>query len=234
MLIGIPLVAILIPAVLTWAKDLNPSAWRVRQLDEQSKLICFWESWIKAVSSTLPNESHKDDTGEVITLLREARIEQLKAGKNVLSLYRANELRDYREFKLSFTEFQQYRAGLSWLRRAFLLYKSPNPRAKFAKLSFYWNVLSPFVIFPIELSLLKHTQLGQYPAPTLLTSWLASSRGNAAVFLILLIGLAIGYWIFSSIFLRSRSIRFENDRTMYVDRLRGRASVHLPHQDLGE
>jgi hypothetical protein len=215
LLIGIPLAAILVPAVLTWVKDLNPSAWRMRQLDEQFKLVSFWDNWAKAVSSTLPRVHHKSDTEEIISsLLYEARTELAEAGKNVLHLYRKSEIRDYREFRLNFEEFQQYRASLSWPRRAFLLYKSPNRRAKIAKVNFYWNVLAPFCIASIELPLLKYTRLRQYPPPSFLVGLMASSR----VFHVLFVASAFTYWIASSLFYRSRSIRFENDPALYLTR----------------
>lgn len=218
-LIVIPLIAILIPAILTWAKDLNPVVRRVRQLDEQSKLVDFWDSWIKAMSSTVPRGLHKDKTeGITISLLHEARIELLNAGRNVLSLYRADELHDYREFKLSFAEFQEYRANLSWFHRTFLLYKSPNRAAKNSKILFFWNILSPVAIGPIEIPLLNHYELGQRTLYLLLNGTIGPSHVRRLFFAIIFLVIVLFYWVGSSIYYRNRTIRFENDPDRYVNR----------------
>lgn len=222
-LIGIPLVAILLPAFLTWAKDLNPIARRVRQLDEQSKLIDFWDNWIKTISSTLPSIRHKDKTeGITISLLNEARVELLYAGRNVLSLYRADELRDYREFKLSFAEFQKYRANLSWFRRAFLLYKSPNRSAKYAKRMFYWYVLAPYIVASIEIPLINHF----YPSPRthylLIFGSMTLTHLIRAILHVLVYVIAILFLLIPPISSRNRAIRFEDDPTEYVYRKKSR------------
>jgi hypothetical protein len=103
----------------------------MRRLDEQSKIVNFWDNWIKTISAMkLPNDD--DDARSEIrirSVISSARHLLAEAGANVVGLYSAS------EFTLA--EFQAYRAGLPWYRRVLLLYRAPNKRARLYKVGFH-------------------------------------------------------------------------------------------------
>src|ERR1035438_9006965 len=131
-LIFIPVAAIAVPAVLTWARDLDATARRMRQVDEQSKKGLFWDSWAKAATATMPHEEEQHTWAEsrIGSLVRASRRELADAGEQVIEIYRSDADREFQKFELGFAEFQGFRAGLPWYRRAFLLYRAPNSPAK--------------------------------------------------------------------------------------------------------
>ncbi len=144
-LIGIPIASILVPALLTWARDLDAPSRRIRKLDEQSKIVAFWDGWLKTVTATKPadNRFHQKSEARIVAITREARHALADAGSSALLIYRLDEYRayhvrrrDYRKYKLNFEEFQRYRKTLPWYRRALLLYKAPNPRLSVSRLHF--------------------------------------------------------------------------------------------------
>src|ERR1039458_1049622 len=92
-LIAIPAAAILVPALLTWARDLDATARRMRQLDEQNKIVSFWDNWMKTVSSVVPQEEDRNAKTELLirSLTSSARHLLADAGADVVSLYRSAE-----------------------------------------------------------------------------------------------------------------------------------------------
>ena len=166
-LVVIPLASILVPNALTWAKDLNSLARRVRQLEELNRVVAFWENWIRVVSSTSPLDRwvESDVEERIATTMHQARLELLDAGRNVLYIYNTEEIKRANEFKLTFDAFQSYRRGLPWYRRLFLFYKAPNPMAKVFKFRFYFSIFAPIVVGAIEIPALEHLRKVGYLTP---------------------------------------------------------------------
>jgi hypothetical protein len=146
-----PLAAILVPALITWARDLDATARRMRLIDEQSKIVGFWDNWVKAALATIPNEKERDTGTESLihSLVWAARGELADAGRNVYSIYRWGEYRELRRFKLDFAGFQRFRAALPWYRRAFLLYRSPNNEARSPQFTFHLLLVVIVVGIPL-------------------------------------------------------------------------------------
>lgn len=152
----LPLTAVVIPAVLVWARDLNTQARRMRSLDEQSKVLTFWEKWTKLLESTTPCDRRGPDWSfvelDINDLKREARREMAEAGRRTLKLYRKSFLDEAMEFPLTHQEFQKYRASLPWYRRAILLYKAANPSARTFKRLFHFYLVGPVLFVLAEVA----------------------------------------------------------------------------------
>jgi hypothetical protein len=137
-LIAIPLLSILIPSLLTWAKDLRGSARRIRLIEEQSKLVTFWENWMRVESSVLPGDHTDYEAEGLISAMRSViRRELADAGQRTIAIYKMGEVALFRHYRLTFRQFRRYRASLSSIRRALLLYEAPNPLAKSRKVFFH-------------------------------------------------------------------------------------------------
>ncbi len=222
MLIGIPLASIAVPAILTWARDLDATARRVRRLDEQSKIVAFWENWLKIVSSTSPTAENYDlKTEKIIEVTTyHARFALAEAGKAAVLIYRIDEFRPHWEFKLDYAGFQRYRASLPWYRRAFLLYKAPNPSAQLAKVRFYAILAGSFITVPINLFLDRnHITPAVPPISPEHLKYLHSHWGIGLSFLVLMalvLSALIVFWVGMILWTRRRVIRFENDRRYYL------------------
>jgi hypothetical protein len=126
----------------------------MRSLEEQQKRVTFWESWTKAVSSTeLSKKLPSNPIHEVSVdaLKQEARRELVRAAHVVNMLYlpkTALEFSKYKhKYRLTLKEFQAYRSKLPWYRRAFLLYRAPNPAA--ARMKFVIHLSLSFSILEI-------------------------------------------------------------------------------------
>jgi hypothetical protein len=219
-------VSIAVPAILTWARDLDATARRVRRLDEQSKIVAFWDSWLKIISATAP--ATKENTPKTEELIRvvtyEARRELADAGKKALWMYRLDEIRTHRRYPFRYAGFQRYRKTLPWISRALLLYRAPNPSARRAKISFYANLAVQYILFTIPSFWVNHIPQVQ---PSDFTPehlrWLHSHPRLAlsvlALFVLGLLTLVV-VWVGMVIWMRHRSVMFENDRRYYIrDRL---------------
>jgi len=136
-LLIIPVAAIAIPALLTWARDLNSAARRVRRLEEQNSVVTFWENWIKTEELLRPTGTKLGGKREktMAYLAYQARRELHRAGWDVIWIYRRWEYKLLDRYPLSHSQFQKYKSSLSWYRRAFFLYKAPNPQARMMKVS---------------------------------------------------------------------------------------------------
>ena len=219
-LIAIPVAAIIVPTLLTWARDLDATARRVRQLDEQNKIVSFWDNWMKTVSIVVPQEGDSNARTErlIRSLTSSARHLLADAGRDVVSIYRDAEYREFLKFRLRFEQFRAFRAGLSWYRRAFLLYKAPNPRAEVYEFLFHFYLVSASVVVPVSLiEIFKmHGVVGWLPPPRVVIGALLAN----STILLLVIHLS---FLGVTVFLRQRSRRFENDQTYYVrDRIKRR------------
>jgi hypothetical protein len=217
-LIGIPIASILVPALLTWARDLDAPSRRIRKLDEQSKIVAFWDGWLKTVTATKPadNRFHQKSEARIVAITREARHALADAGSSALLIYRLDEYRayhvrrrDYRKYKLNFEEFQRYRKTLPWYRRALLLYKAPNPQALGVKASFYFNIIFPFIFIPIMV--LSKSHLVQ--TKNFLHSFMPEYMTLHQTLINWLIPLVV---IGQTIWIRHYAITFENDPRYYI------------------
>jgi hypothetical protein len=111
-----PFAAVLITtgvnAAVTWAKDLNGGAKRIRVLDEASRRVQFWTGWFKAIE-----DFGVSDPKHRARLVRELEL----AATGVLQFSpKYRNMRDY----------EAYRNGLPCWRRLLLLYEMPNSMAK--------------------------------------------------------------------------------------------------------
>jgi hypothetical protein len=155
-----PIAAILVPAALTWLKDLSASARRMRRLEELSKVVAFWDGWIKTASTTkaLDPWSERPAERRIEVLVHEGRVQLANAGHDALELYLKDEMQDLKEFRLTFKQFQAYRRGLPWHRALLLLYKSPNRPAKYYRRMFHVSLALPWLMWAIEVPILIHLQ----------------------------------------------------------------------------
>jgi hypothetical protein len=217
-LIVIPIAAIMVPAVLTWTRDLDATARRMRKIDEETKKINFWNNWVKIAIETIPDENEWDTRTEttIRSLVRVARRELAYSGTNALRIYRLAEQRELEKFKLYFKEFQEFRAGLSWFRRAFLLYKAPNSRAKTFKTTFHLmliTLISSPVLIPLII-VFRHF----FPsspvsnAPWYLLAIGAFTRAHPIMFQLFFCAYLFGV----PIYMRQQARRCENDRSFYI------------------
>jgi hypothetical protein len=209
-LFAIPFLAILVPAILTWARDLDATARRIRRVDEQSKVITFWENWSRAESSIVPAEKSRDYEAEALisSLRRTVRRELADAGRGVLRIYKLEESRSFHRFPYTYLQFRRYRARLPWMRRPLLLYRAPNPRSVSPKALFHVAtaeiVLGP-IIKALELRIKEPRSLPLLPGDTFL-------RAHPAVAVPLLILTILGIWLAS----RQAAVSRENDKSNYV------------------
>jgi len=218
--IAIPLLAILVPALLTWARDLTGPAPRIRRLEEESKVIAFWEDWWR-VESTVPiNGAFCDYHAErsISAVKMAVRRELANSAKRALALYKDDEVRNFNRYPLTFAEFQKYRAGLSQFRRVLLIYKSPNPTAKFYKIAFQGCVAELFLApLPMWWLIGKSAWL----SPKYTDAFMKNHQTLSILLLVLLLSVLLMIVAVRSIIkilvsTRSKSIQFENDPIYYV------------------
>jgi hypothetical protein len=219
-LIAIPLAGILVPAVLTWARDLSLPARRMRSLEEQSKVVSFWDGWTKAVSSTaLPKEnSNRLDEVYLTALAQDARRELIRAGQIAKSLYRPKVDPAYAKYRLTFKEFHAYRSKLPWYRRALLLYGAPNPYAARVKSYAHFALATATLEFAgLVQELLWPKKLALIPPPP---AWLMTFVNTHHVFAYLVawvsLVLVVGVLVLGCAFFRWRTIVYENDPRYYL------------------
>ncbi len=238
-LIAIPLLSIFVPAALTWARDLDSAAKRIRQLDEQNRIVSFWKNWMKVESSIPPNgELHDYEAEARISATRNVvRRELAQAGRTVIGIYRSEEFLAYHRYPFSFKGFQCYRAHLSLYRRALLLYRAPNPPAKVLHATFHILLFEP-VIVAVLLLVIKGAGLqdhfGWLYSPHIVDIFLLAHarllHTHTLAFICFFIflslsGLLVVVWI--TVNTRQRAIRCENDRRYYVrDQILSRYDPH--------
>ena len=209
-LIAIPL----IPHILTWARDFDATARRMRFVDHATKVVAFWDSWIKTLATITPAEGYRNAGTESLIreVTAEARHLMADVGLELIDIYRRREIRELREFPLSYKEFHAYRAGLPWLRRALLFYKSPNSRARAMKFTFQlylWTTVFGSAAIPLAYLLRDLISAAVWPtAPWIL------NRNGWDVFLDahpIACGILFYAYAFGIIsFFRRRSIRYES------------------------
>ena len=69
-LVAVPLVAILIPAALALARDFSASSRRVRKIEEQNRILAFWENWLRIESSVAIDERPDQKAEEQISEIK--------------------------------------------------------------------------------------------------------------------------------------------------------------------
>jgi hypothetical protein len=226
-----------VPAILTWARDLDAMAQRMRQLDEQNKIVSFWDNWMKTVAAAVPPDSELNTRTEYLigVLVGAARHELANAGRNVMTIYRQREFVEFEEFKLDFARFQRFRAALPWYRRAFLLYRSPNAAARVPKLLFHLtlvSILATFIIATVVGITLGAVGFRPHPValPPLLQAALTFHNAHSVAFNIF----AWTYLICVIWFFRQSAIWRENDRSLYIrDQFRSRYGDPRAKRDAG-
>jgi hypothetical protein len=220
-LVFIPVAAVTVPALLTWARDLNATARRMRRLDELDKVVRFWDSWMKTTATLVPFDGRYNANTEsrIHGLVRLARVELADAGIEALFVRKSSEFEELGKYKLDFVEFQKFRAGLPWYRRVLLLYSAPN---RFVRI--------PKVLFYLELSLtllMLFVTFGGHIVPLSLREWepwpIRSSDAFALAHPVLSRVVLWAYFVGLVLFMRWEVTRIENNRRCYVqDRIRER------------
>jgi hypothetical protein len=77
-LVFIPVAAIAVPALFTWARDFNGAARRMRRLDELSKVVSFWDSWMKTTAALVPADGERiEATESLICMILKTAVESL-------------------------------------------------------------------------------------------------------------------------------------------------------------
>jgi len=220
-LIFIPVAAILVPAWITWARDLDRTASRMRRVEELSKRVSFWEDWVKAVVAVTPPDEARNERTEffIRALLISARHELADAGREALSIYKLDEYMELREFKLGFAEFQRFRAGLPWYRRAFLLYSAPNFAVRIPKFGFHL-MLTMAVFALVTAPFPGGVSVRHYLSKLWMLKGVdAFANAHRVAFDVI----AFVYSICAPLWMRQVAIWRENDRSLYVrDRVRDR------------
>jgi len=179
---------------------------------------------MKTVSTTARADDYASTEAWIDEMTHQARRALIDAGKSVLRIYRPRDPREVRAFRrysrLTHDGFQRYRKTLPWYRRAFLLYKAPNPSAQLAKTRFYAILAGSLITVPIN-SFLDRNHIAP-PMPSISPEhlkYLLSHRAMALSFAVLwaLSLLAVvALWVALIMWMRNRVIRFENDRRYYL------------------
>ena len=183
----------------------------MREVEECAKVVNFWDTWLKVVSSTKPSDGRNGSKTESMIgfLTEEARTELAEAGNSVLHVYRGWIFWALRRFKLSFEEFQNYRVTLPWYRRAFLLYKAPNLQARYPKKAFWYLIILPVVETVVILPLLMTTKKINLPPMPYVEPFLDQHAGLSLLLL-------LASYIALLVETRRRSIRYENDPSYFI------------------
>jgi hypothetical protein len=204
-----PLASILVPAVLTWAKDLNALSRRIRRLDEQTKIVGFWDNWMKVEQSAPAEGKHPDFEAEqmISSIKKTVRREIAEAGREILAIYRMREVDLFRRYPMTFIQFQEYRSRVSRFKRALLLYKAAHPLAALRHSLFYALSIQSIVGAGIALWELVATALGK---PHLLPSLHHPRLLPLRIVLLTLYPVAIAAWM------RLSAFRSECDPSNYI------------------
>jgi hypothetical protein len=136
-----------LPLIFNWFKDRNASSRRLRQLDEATKIVAFWDSWLKTIALVGSEESG-------FTYQDVARRELALAADSVTTILRTTrESSEGRATLMANPEYIRWRESLPWWRRLLLLYK-PGTTATtpwFYRIVYYAYLIS----FPFEIIVLN-------------------------------------------------------------------------------
>jgi hypothetical protein len=190
----------------------------MRTLDEQYKVVLFWDNWIKAVSSTTLQQKHSNTLDEISleALAQEARRELLRAGHVAKTLYRPKVDPTFAKYRLTFKEFHAYRSKLPWYRRALLLYKAPNPKAAFPKSLFHLMLITNIVEFSVLPLLLPRIPILNPRLPIWLMALHKTHHVVAGLVLLVCLILSTGMLVGAYAVIRRRVIKYENDPRYYL------------------
>jgi hypothetical protein len=139
--VGVAVVSTVATLGVSWAKDLNSSARRIRLFDEAAKRTAFWDSWAKAISAT----SCDPDIGQTNRKVHSELTTILSIVEAVPSLRHVDKQQARREHRVRIR-------SLSPLRRILLLYSPPDPWGWAFHFLFYYALLLPVLVrvFPLE------------------------------------------------------------------------------------
>lgn len=213
-LVFIPVAAVAVPALFTWARDFNAAARRMRRLDELSKVVSFWDSWMKTTATLVPADGERIEKTEslICMLVKLARRDLADAGYEALDICEWGEYEELWKYKLDFAGFQRFRAGLPWYRRAFLLYRAPNQFVRIPKVLFHLELLLTLLMLFVT--------FGGHIVPPSLRGWEPwPIRGSDAFAIAHPVLSQVVLWAFFVglvLFLRWEATRFENDPRYYV------------------
>jgi hypothetical protein len=122
---------------VSWAKDLNASARRIRLFEEAAKRTAFWDGWAKAISAT----SCDPDIGQ---LNRKVHSELI----TIVSIVEAAPSLKHDDKQQARRERRAWISSLSPIRRILLLYSPPRPWGWAFHLLFYYALLMP--VLPLK------------------------------------------------------------------------------------
>jgi hypothetical protein len=151
----IGLAGTLLTVAVAWAKDLNSSAKRIRIIDEATKRVQFWDTWLKAVDGIGYEEiglAKEKARGQVLAVSEAVEIafHNIAAAKTGAEIY-----------------FELKRQSLSHVRRWFLLYKPARARAWIPRVLFYIYIILAIFLF-VELAFLN----ARFPKTLVVVSFL--------------------------------------------------------------
>ena len=185
----------------------------------RTRSSAFWDNWMKTVSAIVPKDGfyNADTESRFRWGVAFARQHLAESSWHVFHIYRQRERKQLRKYSRGFAAFKKYRARLPGYRRAFLLYKAPNPLAKAFKLLFHLYLTLPIqlllitvfiAVFAPHIDKIIGVSPNRTPPPHFLVAHPAVPVTR------FFIGLAV--WVVAVLLLRRSSIRFENDRWRYV------------------
>jgi hypothetical protein len=124
---GLGLAGTVITAALSWIKDRDQSANRIRVIEEANKRVRFWDSWSKMITPLGAAE-------EAEQWRSKAKAEALDASKSVEAIFASHSV--VQDLARS-SDFQSRRKAIPSFRRWLLLYKPPRALAWLPRLFFY-------------------------------------------------------------------------------------------------
>lgn len=132
------LIGTLATVVVSWLKDRDISATRLRELDEASKRVAFWDAWFKALTLF----EHQPKSLDWQELAKAEILSASVAIKKLFAIASVDQLTESERWRLR-------RQKMSSLRRGLLLYSPPRLRAWIPRTIFYIYLLAP-AIFIIQ------------------------------------------------------------------------------------
>jgi hypothetical protein len=121
-----------IPVLVGWFKDRDQSVQRVRQIEEATKTVVFWDSWLKSIVSANPEVNGT----EWKSIATEQFLYASTLISSSLAIRQSAQKTNYAK-----QAFESHRRSLPWLRRWLLLYYPPRARAWLPRALFYLFLL---------------------------------------------------------------------------------------------
>ena len=195
----------------------------MRDLDEQSKIVSFWDSWSKAVSNRAPADNESvglDNESSLAGLRHYGLLELANAARAVRRLYLPRNYPHLIRYDRTLKQFQAHRSQLSAFRRAFLLYKAPNYGAAAWQFSFHLSIILPTVEIPTLEILFRYFPAVATFQKHYVREWMISHAKTHPLIGLLAFNLTLVVLLITSIIfigsLRKLVIKYENDPEYYV------------------